>query len=265
MDSLGRSRKKACEVVGMARSTSYYTPKLPERDRPVKNRMIEIAERFPVYGSPMLHMFLKREGVVVNYKRTERIYRQSGLSHRKKRRRKKAPFPRLIFETPKSPSEIWSMDFVSDSVLGHRKLRFLTIIDHCSRVSPGIFADHSISGKKLGEFLDVIGEFKKLPKVIQVDNGPEFTSKAFLDWAHSRGISLQFITPGKPTENAFIESFNGRFRQEFLNLHLFRNLEQAREKAEIWRKEYNEIRPHSSLGGLSPNEFVKTNGFELTG
>jgi len=153
------------------------------------------------------------------------------------------------------PDEVWSIDFVFDWLMTGRRLKCLTIIDDFTKESVGILVGHSIGGEKLGEFMDTTG---RRPARIRSDNGPEFVSMAFLDWLGLRGIRHELITPGKPNENAMIESFNSRFRDECLNEHVFRSLEDAKRKIEDWRKEYNELHPHSSLGMRSPSEFAST-------
>jgi len=236
----------------------------PDKDACLRNRMKELADKHIRYGMPRIHVLLRNEGLVVNHKRTERIYSEEGLSIRTKRKKKKVPTMRIALEPPKTSSEVWSMDFVSDSFFNSRRFRVLTIVDDFSKESPLLLADTSISGQRVARALDEIGLTRELPKVIRMDNGSEFTSKAMLEWAYSRGIKLDFIRPGKPTDNAFIESFNGKFRDECLNQHWFINLEDAKEKIENWRKEYNEVRPHSSLDYLTPEQFAKNAKLRLT-
>lgn len=193
-----------------------------------------------------------------NHKKTERIYyREEKLSLRRKNKRKRVAAMRLDLPRPERTNHIWSMDFVSDMALSNRKLKALPIVDVYTKKCHRIEVDTSINGVRVCRVLDEVGEREGLPEVIMIDNGPEFAGKALDEWAYRRGIKLQFIRPGKPVENAYIESFNGRLRDECLNEHWFINLDHARRIIEEWRLDYNEVRPHSSLGYLTPEEFAK--------
>jgi putative transposase len=203
---------------------------------------------------------LKREGLVINHKRTERIYREEGLALRRKRRRKGAAGVRVIIPAPDRPNQRWSMDFVADSIITGRRFRALAIVDDYSRECPAIEVDTSLGGARVVGVLERLEETRGLPEVITVDNGPEFAGKALDEWAYRKGVKLNFIRPGKPVENAFAESFNGRLRDECLNDNWFLSVKHAREVIEAWRKDYNIARPHSSLGGLAPQEFMKLAG-----
>jgi len=260
VSDFGLSLSRGCRLVGLNRSTFSYKPK-PDNSEVLRTRMKELAEKHIRYGSPRLHVLLKGEGLVVNHKRTERIYYEEGLSIRRKKRKKRIPAVRVVLEQSTVSNQVWSMDFVSDSLFNCRRFRILTVVDNFSKESPLLLTDSSISGERVTRALD---ELPVLPKVIRVDNGPEFTSKAMLEWAHRRGIKLDFIRPGKPTDNAFIESFNGKFRDECLNQRWFTSLNDAKEEIESWRKEYNEVRPHSSLGYLPPAKFAKRERLRLT-
>jgi putative transposase len=205
---------------------------------------------------------LKRENLVVNHKRTERIYREEGLALRRKRRRKGAAGVRAVIPTAVRPNEQWSMDFVSDSTVTGRRFRALTIIDNYTRECPATEVDNSLGGDRVVNVLERLSETRGLPEVITIDNGPEFAGKALDEWAYRKSIKLNFITPGKPVENAYAESFNGRLRDECLNTNWFLNLKHARDVIEDWRKNYNEVRPHSSLKNMTPMEYAKaTTGF----
>jgi putative transposase len=205
----------------------------------------------------MLLVLLRREGVKDNHKRIERIYREERLQMRyRKRKRVSHTTPRRVVEVPEGPNERWSMDFVHDSLTSGRGFRALTILDDFSKESPRIEVDTSLGGDRVARVLDELGKRRPLPREIVVDNGTEFTSLALDQWAHRRGIHLRFIRPGRPVENCFIESFNGKFRDECLNEHWFADLEDARKKIEKWRIDYNTNRPHSSLGQLTPKEFL---------
>ena len=196
---------------------------------------------------------LRTEGLVKNPKRTYRIYAEEGLQVRTKKR-KKLTRPRAPMSLPTKADERWSIDFVSDQLSNGRRFRVLNIVDDFTRECVGQFIDTSISGVRMTRFMDSLG---RRPKIIVCDNGPELTSKAMFFWARERSIRLQFIQPGKPTQNAFVESFNGKFREYCLNLHWFRSLEEAEETISKWRQHYNEERPHSSLGRLTPRQFAE--------
>jgi putative transposase len=201
---------------------------------------------------------LKREGSVINHKRTERIYREEGLALRRKRRRKGAAGSRVIVPQPERPNQRWSMDFVTDSMVTGRRFRALAIVDDFSRECPAIEVDTSLGGSRVVSVLERLNETRGLPEVITMDNGPEFAGKVLDEWAYRKGVKLNFIRPGKPIENAYAESFNGRFRDECLNTNWFMNLKHARDIIEDWRKDYNEVRPHSSLNDKTPREYAGT-------
>ena len=194
---------------------------------------------------------------MINHKRTERIYREEGLALRRKRRRKGAAGTRLIMPSPHKPNERWSMDFVTDSIVTGRRFRALAIIDDYSRECPAIEVDTSLGGARVVNVLDRLAELRGLPEVITMDNGTEFAGRYLDEWAFRKGVKLNFIRPGKPIENAFAESFNGRLRDECLNTNWFMNLKHAREVIEDWRKDYNEVRPHSSLNHRTPVEYAE--------
>jgi putative transposase len=220
--------------------------------------MRELSQERSRWGLPMLTVVLRREGFVDNHKRIERLYREERLQleHRKKKRPSWVKRAEVVVLTPTRPNERWSMDFVHDGMIGAKTLKALTIVDDYSKESPAIEIDTSIPGWKVVEVLERLAETHALPREIVTDNGPEFRSLALDQWAHERGIRLRFIDPGKPAQNAFIESFNGRFRDECLNQHWFRSIEEAKREIEAWRIDYNTNRPHSSLGGLTPMEFL---------
>lgn len=227
--------------------------------------MRELAARHRRFGLPRLHAMLRAEGVVVNHKRSERIYNEERLSLRTKRRHRKLPALRIVRPEPVMANEVWAMDFVSDALYDCRRFRALTVVDCFTRESPLIYADTSISGLTVVRLLDELFVTCKPPKVIRVDQGSEFTSKALMGWAQKRDIVLDFSRAGKPTDNAFIESFNGKFRNECLNQNWFMSMSEARRVIEEWRREYNEVRPHSSLGYLPPALFAKQKTMALNG
>ncbi|MCB9062836.1 MAG: IS3 family transposase [Halobacteriovoraceae bacterium] len=257
IDKFGVSERLSCQVLDINRSSYRYELTLIKNDQIVINRMQQIVHKHRRYGYPRVHVILNREGIVQNRKRTQRIYFEQGFSLKLKRKKKKQFFPRIVKPSASKGGEVWSMDFVSDSLANSRKIRILTVIDHFTRYSPGFYIDHSISGIIVTKELDRMINQHGKPKRIQVDNGPEFTSKAMLEWSYRNNIEIDFTRPGKPTDNAYIESFNGSFRDECLNQNWFSTLAEARVVIESWRKEYNEERIHSSLKYLTPKEFVK--------
>jgi putative transposase len=257
--SLGLSVRKACLLVDLSRTAYGYHP-CRKDDSKLRQRLKELAAQRKRFGSPRLHIMLKREGLVINHKRTERIYTEEGLALRKKRRRKGAAGIRIPIAAPERPNQKWSMDFVTDSLVTGRRFRALTIVDDYTRECPALEVDTSLGGRRVVSVLERLGEMRGLPEVITVDNGPEFAGKALDEWAYRRGIKLSFIRPGKPVENAFAESFNGRLRDECLNTNWFLSLKHAKDVIEEWRKDYNAVRPHSSLGGLTPEEFIELDG-----
>ena len=255
MTERGFSERHACRLVGLARSVQQYQP-TPKDDAAAIKRMKELASENRRYGYLRLHAMLRREGLVVNHKRTYRLYTEQGLQVRTKRRRKLPRRDRVATQVPEKPMQRWSMDFVGDQLADCRRFRVLNIVDDHSRLCPGQIVDVSIPGARVARFLDDLALRIGLPEEIILDNGPEGTGKAMFDWSERTGVRLRFIEPGKPVQNAFVESLNGKIRDECLNLHWFRSLRHAREVIGQWRRHYNTKRPHSALGYLSPTEFL---------
>jgi putative transposase len=246
------SERRATRVLGLPRSTMRYKPN-PRDESKLSERMKELATAHRRFGLPRIHYLLKREGTATSKSRTERVYNKLGLQLRKKPRRKKMKSAvRCPFKKATAPNEIWSFDFVSDRTETNRTLKTLTIVDDCSKKSPGLLPAYSITSKDVTDFFDSL---PKLPKKLRCDNGPEMTSRHFLDWAHRSGIEVEYIEPGKPIQNAYIESFNSRFRDECLNEELFASLEDAQAKIEKWRRYYNAKRPHTALDFKTPEQF----------
>ena len=237
------------------RSTHGYKPKTQD-DGLVRSRLRELAEKRRRFGCPRLHVLLKREGLVVNHKKTERIYHEEGLSLRLKKRKRRPAGARVKLPSPEKTNTRWSMDFVQDALQDGRKFRALTIVDDFSRECPTIEIDTSIGGFRVARVLDRLSKLRGLPESITVDNGPEFAGKTLDEWAYRKGVKLNFIQPGKPVQNAYIESFNGRLRDECLNESWFKTLDEARTIIEDWRIDYNRVRPHSSLDNLTPEEYA---------
>lgn len=250
------SERRACKIVELHRETYRYCRLFPDKDNVLKERMKELAAERPRWGQPILHAVLKREGLVVNHKRTERVYRELNLSLRMKKRKKRVSHLRIVTPPASRPNERWSMDFLFDQTNDNRRLKFFTLGDDFTREALEVEAGRSIGGEAVTEFLDLAIELHGKPEMIVCDNGPEFTGKALHEWAYRNGIKLDFIDPGKPVQNAFRESFNGRLRDEFLNQHLFYDVNDARNKAALWKEDYNRNRPHSSLNYDTPYEFA---------
>lgn len=256
IDRFQASKRRASRLFRLSSSTWYYRSLRP-RDEALITRLKELAEHRRRFGWRRLHILLKREGFNVNHKKLRRIYRDENLLVRVRKRKKLKAMVRVPIPAPTGPNERWSMDFVSDQLgTSGRRFRILTIVDDYTRESVALEVAHSIPGDQVARVLDFLKTFRGLPKVIVVDNGSEFSGRVMDEWAFTNQVKLNFIRPGKPVENAFIESFNGKIRDECLNENWFVSLEDARRTIEEWRNDYNENRPHSSLGGLSPNEFV---------
>ena len=256
METHAISERRACRLVQLHRSVARYRRQSRSDDAVLRQRLQELAQRYPRYGYLMLHQFLRNEGLVVNRKRTYRIYCELGLQVRTKRR-KKLQRPRTPMLLPCQPNERWSVDFMSDQLANGRRFRILNIVDDYSRQCVGQIVDTSISGQRLARFLDELSATTGLPKVLVCDNGSELTSKAMFFWSQQSGTKLHFIQPGKPMQNAFVESFNGTFRDNCLNEHWFKDLADARRTIDAWRHHYNHIRPHSSLGYVPPEQYAK--------
>jgi len=253
--SLGVTR--ACGLVGISRSLYRYRSRRPDCT-PLRSRIEEIAAAKRRYGYRRVYLRLRREGWEVNRKRVYRIYRDAGLAVRRRKRKRIGLFERKPLPKPTAANLSWSMDFVADGLIGGRRLRCLTIVDDCTRECLAIEVDTSITGLRVQGVLERLADTRGLPKSITVDNGPEFDGQVLDKWAYRSSVHLSFIRPGKPNENAYIESFNGKFRDECLNEHWFISLAHARSVIEAWRIEYNTERPHSSLGNLTPDEFAQT-------
>ena len=252
----GLSTRRFCRLTGWNRSSLQYRSEGRD-DTALREQLRHWGALKPRWGAPILHDVLKTEGLVINHKRTERIYREEGLSLRRKRRRKLPAVARVPLPAPQETNQRWSMDFIHDQLATGRRFRCLTLVDDFTRQCLAIHVDTSISGASVVAILQRLALTRQLPKTITVDNGPEFTSKALHLWAQRSGVTLHHIQPGKPMQNAFIESFNGTFRDDCLNQHWFSSLAEARLLIEHWRShDYNQIRPHSSLGRVPPNFFA---------
>jgi len=249
------SERRACRVAAVKRSTMRYRSQAKDQT-PLRQRLRELAASRVRYGYRRLHVLLRREGWRVNAKRVYRLYREEGLSLRLKRPKKRVSVPRVTPPPAARPNERWSIDFLRDSLADGRAFRIFTVVDNVSKVSPAIEAAFSIKGEAVVAVLDRLKATVGVPKRLAVDNGPEFISKALDAWAYQNGVALEFSRPGKPTDNAFVESFNGHFRQECLDQHWFASLEEARQIIETWRIEYNTERPHQALKYGTPTDFA---------
>jgi len=254
------SERRSCRVLKIYRSAYRRQPKRSEQAF-LRMRIKEIASVRVRYGYRRIHVLLKKEGWQINHKRVYRIYREEGLNLRNKSRRKRISAQRVPEKgMVKALNECWSMDFVSDQLYNGKRFRALTIIDLYSRECLDIHANKAIKGEAVTEVLDKLKKARGLPKRIKVDNGPEFISRALDAWAYFNKVKLDYSRPGTPTDNAHIESFNGSFRDECLNTNWFMSMEDAQEKIERWRKDYNEFRPHSALTYLAPADFARNAG-----
>ena len=246
---------RACGLVGISRSLFGYRPRR-QAPQGLRERIKEIATQKRRYGYRRIHVLLRREGWTINHKRTHRLYREAGLQVRRRRRKRIVMGERTPIEHARGPNESWSMDFVADSLANGRRVRCLAVVDDFTRECVTTVVDTSISGTRVARELDEVIASRGAPASITVDNGPEFAGRALDEWAYRRSIRLRFIRPGKPIENAYAESFNGRLRDECLNEHWFSSLNHARVLIGQWREEYNHERPHSSLGNLPPAVFA---------
>jgi len=249
------SERRACRLIAVSRTAVRYQSKGKAGDQGLNERLLQLAKRYPRYGYLMLHGLLKNEGLVINRKRTYRLYTAAGLQVRTKKRRKLTR-PRMPMVLPTQVNQRWSMDFIHDQLATGRRFRTLNVVDDYSRECVGQITDLAISGIRVARYLHQLVEERGGPEAIVCDNGPEFTSKAMFFWSQDTGVELRFIQPGKPTQNAFVESFNGKFRDTCLNQYWFRDLEEARRSIAAWRKDYNEVRPHSSLNYQPPAVFA---------
>jgi putative transposase len=246
---------RACGLIGISRSLYGYRSCRP-CSASIRQRIEALAAEKRRYGYRRIHVLLRREGWDVNWKRTYRLYREAGLAVRRRRRKRIGPVERRPLPKPLARNVSWSMDFVSDGLADGRRIRCLTLVDDYSRECLAIEVDTSLTGRRVVAVLERLAELRGLPQSITVDHGPEFEGKALDAWAYQRQVHLAFIRPGKPVENAYIESFNGKFRDECLNEHWFITMAQARRAIEEWRIEYNTERPHSSLGNLTPEQYA---------
>ena len=247
------SERRACKTLGVDRSLVRYRS-IRLDDAAIRIRLRELANERRRFGFRRLGYLLKREGIHMNHKKLLRLYREEGLAVRRRKGRKRALGTRAPMVVPDGPNQRWSLDFVSDAFTDGRRFRILCVVDDFSRECIGLVADTSLSGTRVGRELDAIIRRRRKPKTIVSDNGTELTSMAILQWTQKRKVDWHYIAPGKPTQNAFVESFNGKLRDECLNETLFTSVDQARVELKLWQRDYNHVRPHSSHKGLTPND-----------
>lgn len=248
---------RALKLVGLRTSTYYYKKIIHREDELLKQQLIDLSRERTRWGFPRILNLARRRGIKDNHKRIYRIYCKANLQLQKRIKKKKQIHLRLVLNPVTKPNQRWSMDFVSDQVTSGRKFRCFNVVDDYTHECVMIKVDSSLKSEKLVSAFKAIALTRNLPEEIVCDNGPEFISQNLDIWAYQNNVKIKFIQPGKPTQNAFVESFNGKFRDECLNQHWFLNLEEARKIIEEWRKDYNENRPHRSLKMKTPNEFAR--------
>jgi putative transposase len=255
VERYGISERRSCSLFGIGRSTKRYRS-CRQPDDLLRSRLRELASELPRYGYKRLCRRLRKQGWPVNHKRIHRIYREEGLMVRKRKRKQlirrgDRPAP------PHRSNQRWSMDFTSDQLADGRRIRTFNVVDDFTRECIAIEVNRSLTADRLVEVLDAAARTRAYPIAIVCDNGPEFVGRVLEQWAYAHNVTLRFIQPGKPVQNCFVESFNGRFRDECLNEHWFTSMADARTTIESWRNDYNKVREHNSLGGLTPTEFAK--------
>ena len=250
------SERRACRLVGLSRDSFRNPPMASEQTQTLRCRIVDIAHQRRRFGYRRVHDLLRRDFPGVNHKRVYRLYREANLAVRKRKKSKRPLHERVPLQLAKAVNEVWSMDFVSDSLSNGRRLKYLTVADDFSHECVDIAVDFGISGEYVTRLLDRAAVFRGYPDMVRTDNGPEFTSRMFMAWAQTHGIRHILIQPGRPMQNGYIESFNGKFRDEHLNESWFETLQQARNAASIWKQDYNQVRPHSSVGRIPPAEFA---------
>lgn len=250
------SERRACRLVGLSRDGYRNPPVIDPATTKLAEEIVSIAYTRRRFGYRRIHDLLRRDFPTVNHKKVYRLYHEAGLSVRRRKKAKRPSDLRMPLRIANGPNEVWSMDFVSDSLVNGRRLKCLTVADDFSHECVDITVDYGIGGRYVTRSLDQAAIFRGYPKRVRTDNGPEFTSRVFMGWCLEHDIEHLLIEPGKPMQNAFIESFNGRFRDECLNDHWFTTLPQARATIAEWRTDYNEVRPHGNCGRIPPAEFA---------
>jgi len=260
----GVSERRACRLMSTARSALRYQSRLQLKDAPVIDGMRQLSAQYPRYGYRRIQVFLERDGLRMSTDRAYRLWKKAGLQVPKKRPRKRMAASRPRASSPTRANEVWAYDFVFDACANGQQLKCLTIVDEFTRESLAIDVAGAIRSHRVIEILSKLMTERGTPKVLRSDNGPEFVSKALLTWAVDNRLDMALIEPGKPWQNGTAESFNGKFRDECLSMEWFRSRQEAKVVIEIWRKHYNEVRPHSSLGNNTPAAFARLAGTEST-
>ena len=257
MDIHHLSERRACRLVGLSRDSYRHPPQMDAQTLQLSARIVDIAHARRRFGYRRIHDLIRPEFPGVNHKRVYRLYKDANLAVRRRKKAKRPASERVPLQLAKAINEVWSMDFVSDSLASGRRIKCLTVADDFSHECLEIAVDYGVSGEYVTRILDRVAVFRGYPLAVRTDNGPEFTSRKFLAWTHAHGVRHILIQPGRPMQNGYIESFNGKFRDECLNEQWFETLTQAREEIALWRQDYNEIRPHSSLGRIPPAAFAQ--------
>jgi putative transposase len=257
------SERRACSLVGLSRDSYRNPPQSDQLTRDLGERIVDIAHVRRRFGYRRIHDLLRSEFPGVNHKRVYRLYKNANLAVRRRKKVKRPPNERVPLQIARKVNDVWSMDFVSDSLSNGRRIKCLTVADDFSHECVDIAVDFGISGQYVTRLLDQAAIFRGYPVAVRTDNGPEFTSRAFLAWTTLHGIRHILIQPGRPMQNGYIESFNGKFRDECLNEQWFQSLPQARDCIAEWRKDYNEVRPHSSLGRIPPAQFAQQQRIQI--
>lgn len=252
----GLSERHACRLVGLSRDSYRHPPQATMENAQLSVAIIDLAQARRRFGYRRIHDLLRPTFPGINHKRIYRLYSDANLAVRKRKKAKRPVSERVPLQTAQRVNEVWSMDFVSDSLANGRRIKCLTVADDFSHEYIDIAVDYGISGQYVTRLLDQAALFRGYPEVVRTDNGPEFTSRAFMAWALKHGIRHVLIEPGRPMQNGYIESFNGKFRDECLNEHWFETLPQARATISDWRQDYNEVRPHSSCKRMPPAKFA---------
>ena len=251
------SERRACRLAGLSRDSYRHPPEADAMTRELSSRIVEIAHARRRFGYRRIHDLLRPSFPGVNHKRVYRLYSAANLAVRKRKKVKRPASDRVPLQVARAVNEVWSMDFVSDSLSTGRRIKCLTVADDFSHECVDIAVDWGISGEYVTRMLDRAALFRGYPLAVRTDNGPEFTSRAFMAWAQAHGIRHILIEPGRPMQNGYIESFNGKFRDECLNEQWFQDLQQAKSAIKVWRQDYNEVRPHSSCGRVPPAKFAE--------
>jgi putative transposase len=256
MTTAGLSERRALAVVRMSAAALRYAP-VPDQNGPLRARIVALAQRHRRYGAGMIYLKLRQAGWRVNHKRVDRVYTAARLQVRRRRRKKIPVAERQPLVRPQAANQVWSADFVFDRTAEGRVVKCLTVVDDATHEAVTIVPARALGGLPVTRVLDRLAGTRGLPQVLRTDNGAEFCGRAMLTWAERHRVTLRLIEPGKPNQNAYIESFNGRFRDECLNEHWFTSLAHAQVIIEAWRREYNEERPKKGLGGLTPARYAR--------